>query len=56
MGKLHPHGHKYSNDLELAKKPPECLDYVGVREEVHILEHKHKGRFVALMDRPRPQR
>ena len=40
---------------ELAKKPPECLEYVVVHEMVHLLEHTHNGRFVALMDRFMPQ-
>jgi predicted metal-dependent hydrolase len=37
-------------NLELAKKPPECLEYVIVHELVHLLEPSHNKRFVALMD------
>ncbi len=37
-------------NTELAKKPPECFEYVVVHELVHLLEPTHNARFVALMD------
>jgi predicted metal-dependent hydrolase len=37
-------------NLELAKKSPECLEYVVVHEMVHLLEASHNKRFVAFMD------
>jgi predicted metal-dependent hydrolase len=37
-------------NLELAKKPAECLEYVIVHEMVHLLEPSHNKRFVAFMD------
>jgi len=37
-------------NTELAKKPPECLEYIVVHEMVHLLEPTHNRRFVALMD------
>ncbi len=37
--------------LELAKKSPECLEYVVVHEMVHLLERLHNKRFHAFMDR-----
>ena len=37
-------------NLELAKKPAECLEYVVVHEMVHLLEASHNKRFVAFMD------
>ena len=37
-------------NLELAKKPPECLEYILVHEMVHLLEPTHNSRFVELMD------
>jgi predicted metal-dependent hydrolase len=37
-------------NLELAKKPAECLEYVIVHELVHLLEPSHNYRFVAFMD------
>lgn len=41
-------------NLELAKKPPECLEYILVHELVHLLERHHSDRFLALMDRYLP--
>lgn len=38
-------------NTDLAKKPPECLEYIVVHELVHLLEPTHSERFVALMDR-----
>jgi predicted metal-dependent hydrolase len=37
-------------NLELAKKPAECLEYVIVHEMVHLLEPSHNRRFIAFMD------
>jgi hypothetical protein len=42
-------------NLELAKKPPQCLEYVFVHEMVHLLERYHNDRFKELMDRFMPQ-
>ncbi len=42
-------------NLELAKKPVECLEYIIVHEMVHLLERNHNDRFVALMDRFMPK-
>lgn len=39
---------------ELAKKPPECLEYIILHEMMHLLERKHNDRFVVLMDRHMP--
>ena len=36
-------------NTELAKKPPECLEYLVLHEMVHLLEPTHNARFVALM-------
>lgn len=38
-------------NLELAKKPPECLEYILVHELVHLLERKHNERFKGYMER-----
>lgn len=38
-------------NLELAKKPPECLEYVVVHELVHLLERNHNKVFKAYMDK-----
>ena len=37
-------------NLELAKKPVQCLEYIMVHEMVHLLERHHNGRFTELMD------
>jgi len=42
-------------NLELAKKPPECLEYVVVHEMVHLLERRHDARFKRLMTLHLPQ-
>jgi predicted metal-dependent hydrolase len=38
-------------NLELAKKPPECLEYILVHELVHLLERHHNERFKVYMDK-----
>lgn len=42
-------------NLELAKKSPQCLEYIVVHEMVHLLERHHNERFVALMNQFMPQ-
>lgn len=42
-------------NLELAKKPLECLEYLIVHEMTHLLERHHNKRFVAYMDKFLPQ-
>ena len=37
-------------NLELAKKPAACLEYILVHELVHLLERHHSERFRELMD------
>ena len=41
-------------NTELAKKPPECLEYILVHEMTHLLEPTHNARFQDLMDRFMP--
>lgn len=41
-------------NLQLAKKTPECLEYIILHELVHLVEKKHDEKFVALMDRYMP--
>lgn len=36
-------------NTDLAKKPPECLEYIVVHELMHLLEPTHNERFMALM-------
>jgi predicted metal-dependent hydrolase len=42
-------------NLELVKKPVQCLEYIIVHEMVHLLERHHNDRFAALMDKFMPQ-
>jgi predicted metal-dependent hydrolase len=38
-------------NLELAKKPHPCLEYIVVHEMIHLLERNHTDRFYVLQDR-----
>lgn len=42
-------------NLELAKKPIQCLEYIVVHELVHLLERHHNERFAALLEAHVPQ-
>ncbi|EOD55558.1 M48 family metallopeptidase [Aeromonas molluscorum] len=41
-------------NLELAKKPVTCLEYILVHELIHLLERHHNARFEALMNHHLP--
>ena len=41
-------------NLQLAKKTPECLEYVILHELVHLVEKNHNERFVSMMDKYLP--
>jgi len=43
--------HRIWVNLELAKKPVRCLEYIIVHELVHLVEGHHSERFSAYMDR-----
>ena len=38
-------------NLELAKKSPECIEYVIAHEVAHLLERRHNDRFIRILDR-----
>ncbi|WP_207906289.1 M48 family metallopeptidase [Flaviaesturariibacter aridisoli] len=42
-------------NLELAKKPSICLEYIVCHELIHLLERSHNDRFVALMNQHMPK-
>jgi predicted metal-dependent hydrolase len=42
-------------NLELAKKPIHCLEFIIVHELTHLLERHHNDRFKSLMDCFMPQ-
>ena len=42
-------------NLELARKPIECIEYIVVHEMVHLLERHHNERYIALIDKFLPR-
>ena len=54
-GSCNPAARRLWFNLELAKKPPECLEYVVVHELAHLLERRHNARFKELMNQFLPQ-
>jgi predicted metal-dependent hydrolase len=54
-GSCNARDHRVWLNLELAKKPPHCLEYVLVHELVHLLESHHNDRFKTLMDQFMPK-
>lgn len=42
-------------NLELAKKPLQCLEYIVVHEMIHLLERKHNDRFMAYLNKFMPR-
>ena len=42
-------------NLELAKKPIECTEYIIVHELVHLIERKHNDRFKSLLKKFMPK-
>ncbi len=42
-------------NVELAKKPERCLEYIVVHELIHLVDRHHGPRFVALMDHYLPK-
>ena len=53
-GTCNSKAHRIWLNLELAKKPVHCLEYIIVHEMLHLLERNHSDRFKALMDRFMP--
>jgi len=53
-GSCNPYAGTIRLNTELAKKPPECLEYIVVHEMAHLLVPTHNDRFKALMDRFMP--
>lgn len=41
-------------NLELAKKPVSCLEYIIVHEMIHLLERHHNQKFIDYMDKYLP--
>ncbi len=49
-GSCNPNSRGILLNSELAKKPPECLEYILVHELIHLLEPTHNARFQEAMD------
>lgn len=41
-------------NTDLAKKPPQCLEYILVHELVHLIEPTHNAIFIGLMNKLMP--
>jgi predicted metal-dependent hydrolase len=54
-GSCNPRSRSIRLNSELAKKPPECLEYIVVHEMIHLLEPTHNRSFVALIDQFMPK-
>ena len=53
-GSCTPRTRRIRLNSALAKRLPECLEYVVVHEMVHLLEPSHNATFIGLMDRFMP--
>jgi len=54
-GTCNPEAIRIWLNLELAKKPMECIEYIIVHELVHLLERTHNARFIGYMDEFMPK-
>jgi predicted metal-dependent hydrolase len=53
-GTCNPGARRVWLNLELAKKPSQCLEYILVHELTHLVERHHNDRFISLMNRHLP--
>lgn len=53
-GTCNPQARRIWLNLELAKKSPQCLEYLVVHELAHLIEPSHNEQFIAVMDRHMP--
>lgn len=53
-GSCNPRSGNIRLNTDLAKKPPQCLEYIVVHELIHLLEPRHNERFTRLMDQYLP--
>ena len=53
-GTCNTNTHKIWLNLQLAKKTPECLEYVILHELIHLVERNHNDIFLSNMDRFMP--
>jgi predicted metal-dependent hydrolase len=50
-GSCNPYKRSIRLNTELAKKAPQCLEYIVVHEMAHLLVRRHNDQFSSLMDR-----
>jgi len=53
-GSCNPETRTIRLNTDLAKKPPECLEYIVAHEMLHLLEPTHNARFQSLLARFMP--
>ena len=53
-GSCNPAARRIWLNLELAKKPASCLEYIVVHEMIHILERRHNDHFKELLNKSLP--
>ena len=53
-GSCNPNARRIWLNLELAKKPVQCIEYIVVHELAHLRERRHDEGFAALMDEAVP--
>src|SRR5437870_1634493 len=53
-GTCNPKARRIWLNLELAKKPRQCLEYIVVHEMAHLITRYHDDRFLAIMSRHLP--
>jgi predicted metal-dependent hydrolase len=49
-GRCTPHTGRIRLNTELAKKPPQLLEYIVIHEMAHIIVRHHNERFKSIMD------
>ena len=49
-GSCQPESRSIRLNTELAKKPPQCLEYILAHELIHLREPTHNAEFVRLID------
>jgi predicted metal-dependent hydrolase len=54
-GSCNPTARRAWFNLELAKKPAACLEYIVAHELLHLVERHHNDRFLQLLNRHLPQ-
>lgn len=54
-GSCNPAARRVWLNVEVVKKPAECLEYLVVHELAHLLTRKHDAQFQGVMDRAYPR-